>query len=361
MKNPIPAIFLCLTVLLADIHDMSAQTYGSEKTIDTDIRALRYAAIPEFSVQFDDYLQYSPAGLMLALKACGYESRSSWGRMLTADAISTATMAVAVKGLKYSVRRLRPDGSDHESFPSGHAATAFMAATMLHKEYGWKSPWFSIGGYTVAAATGVTRIMNDSHWMSDVVAGAAIGIGAVHLGYFISDCIFKDKGLSAGFQKERFFYDASQKHYAAELLFGRRFIIGTKGRKETGSLPERGGMAGISTDIPVIAGTGITARASASSMTYSTGVTSDLYSTLVGGYWNFHFARCLEFQAKAMAGCAWFQGGCGADLACGAGLSLIIDSNFKLKGFADFESISVSDTRPWINSLVVGYSAAWFW
>lgn len=353
--------FICIISVISNTWTADAQVASPNASIDTDILALRNTAIPDFSWHYDDYLQYAPAGLMLALKACGYESRSSWGRMLTSDAFSAASMAVMVNGIKYSVKRLRPDGSARNSFPSGHTATAFMTAAMLDKEYGWRSPWFSIGGYTAAALTGVSRIMNNRHWMSDVVAGAAVGIGAVHLGYFITDCIFKDKGLSSGFQEERFIYDASQKHYVAELLFGRRFIIGAEGQKEMGILPERGSLAGISADIPVIAGTGITARASASSMIYSTGVASDLYSTIVGGYWNFHFARRLEFQAKAMAGCAWFQGGCGADLACGVGLSLIIDSNFKLKGFADFESISVSNTRPWINSLVVGYSAAWFW
>ena len=153
---------------------------------DTDIHAIRNSCIPGFHYSYDDYLQYGPAGVMLALKASGYESRSSWGRMLTSDALSVAVMSAAVNGVKYSVGRLRPDGSRHNSFPSGHTATAFMTATMLHKEYGWKSPWFSIGGYTAAAVTGVSRLMNNRHWMTDVMAGAAIGIGSVHLGYTLA-------------------------------------------------------------------------------------------------------------------------------------------------------------------------------
>ena len=67
-----------------------------------------------------------------------------------------------------------------------------MSATMLYKEYGWRSPWFSIGGYTIAAATGVSRILNNKHWMTDIAAGAAVGIGAVHLGYYLTDLIFKE-------------------------------------------------------------------------------------------------------------------------------------------------------------------------
>ena len=118
---------------------------------------------------------------MVGMKACGYESRSSWGRMLASDAFPAGVMAIAVNSLKYSIGRLRPDGTSYNSFPSGHTATAFMTASMLHMEYGWRSPWFSIGGYAAAAVTGVSRIMNNRHWMTDVVAGAAIGIGSTDI------------------------------------------------------------------------------------------------------------------------------------------------------------------------------------
>ena len=74
---------------------------------------------------------------------------------------------------------------------------AFMAATMLHKEYGTtRSPWYSIGGYTVATAAAVSRMLNNKHWLSDVMVGAGIGILSTEVGYFLTDLIFKDKGLT---------------------------------------------------------------------------------------------------------------------------------------------------------------------
>ena len=106
-------------------------------------------------------------------------------------------------------------------------------------------------------------------------------------------------------------------------------------------------------------------------MTYSSGAVTPLYSTLAGGFWNFHFARRFEFQTRVMVGYAWMNEGhdgshvglndSGIDLAAGVGLSIITDSNFKLKAFADFESISFGSTRPWVNTLVLGWSSAWFW
>ena len=139
---------------------------------DTDFRRLRNGYVKSFHHDYDDYLQYAPAAVMLGLKAFGVKGRSSWGRMLVSDAFSVGLMAAAVNSLKYSFRVMRPDGSTRNSFPSGHTATVFMTATMLHKEYGHRSPWYSIGAYTVATVTGVTRQLNNRHWMSDVMVGA---------------------------------------------------------------------------------------------------------------------------------------------------------------------------------------------
>ena len=47
----------------------------------------------------------------------------------------------------------------------------------------------------MATVTGVTRQLNNRHWMSDIMVGAGIGILATELGYFLADLIFKDKGL----------------------------------------------------------------------------------------------------------------------------------------------------------------------
>lgn len=358
-------------------------------SIDTDLHALRNCVVPGFHYSYDDYLQYAPAALTLGLKACGYESRSGWGRMIVSDAFSAVIMAGTVNGLKYSVGRLRPDGSRRNSFPSGHTATAFMTATMLHKEYGWRSPWFSIGGYTAAAVTGVSHILNNRHWLSDVIAGGVIGIGLVHLGYFITDCIFKEKGLYDGYVDPEFYYNPAEKHYVAELVFGRRFILGGAGYKAAGTLPVRGSLAGLSADVPLAPGTGLTARASSSSLTFESSEVIPLYSTMAGGFYNFHFAKILELQVKAMAGYAWSGRGyldsemvdmatgksggevtdrvrvpslgAGVALGAGVGLSLITDNNFKIKAFADLESMSLDNTQPWLSTLVLGFSTAWFW
>lgn len=162
---------------------------------DAHFRNLRKDYLPEFRQDNDYCLQYLPAAVMYGMKAFGVESRSSWGRMLVSDLASVAVMGTLVSTLKRTTQVERPDGSNKHSFPSGHTATAFMTATMLTKEYGHKSPWVGIGAYSVASAMGLMRIADNKHWLSDVLAGAGIGILSTELGYYVADLIFKEKGL----------------------------------------------------------------------------------------------------------------------------------------------------------------------
>jgi hypothetical protein len=162
--------------------------------IKRDVRKVNNDINEGFHNKADDYVQYAPMLLTWGLKATGYEGRSQWGRLLASNAFSAVIMAGLVNGIKYSAAEERPDGSTSNSFPSGHTATAFMAATILHKEYGLtRSLWYSVGGYAVATGIGAFRVMNNRHWVSDVLTGAGIGILSTELGYALSDLIFKDK------------------------------------------------------------------------------------------------------------------------------------------------------------------------
>lgn len=160
------------------------------KSEDDHFRTFRNDYIPKFDHWYDDALQYVPAITLLAMKLSGVKSKSSWPQMLTADGFSVALTAGIVELLKTTTNVRRPDGSDNHSFPSGHTATAFMTATMLHHEYGEKYPWLSVLGYGCATATGLMRMANNRHWLSDVMTGAGIGILATEVGYLLSDLIF---------------------------------------------------------------------------------------------------------------------------------------------------------------------------
>ena len=152
--------------------------------------------LTDFKTGIDDYTQFFGPAMVVGLKLGGYEGRSDWPRLLSSAAASYAIMAILVNSIKYGAKEMRPDGSTANSWPSGHTATAFVGASLLHKEYGLtRSPWWSVAGYGVATATGVMRVLNNRHWISDVLSGAGIGIMSTELGYALSDIIFKGKGL----------------------------------------------------------------------------------------------------------------------------------------------------------------------
>ncbi len=191
------------------------------KTRKDDFRGARNNFIPHFHYELDNYIQYSPFALTLALKAAGVEGRNQWGRMLVSSALSYAAMAALVNGAKYTIKEERPDGSSRNSFPSGHTATVFASATILHKEYGLtRSLWYSAAGYAIATATGVMRVMNNRHWASDILAGAGIGIFSVDLGYFLSDIMFKDKYTLRQNQKETNNFLTSPSFFNLNIGFG---------------------------------------------------------------------------------------------------------------------------------------------
>ena len=155
--------------------------------------------ITHFKTEIDNYTQYFGPAMVLGLKLAGVEGRSTWPRLLASTAMSYGIMAAFVNGIKYTAKEMRPDGSTANSWPSGHTATSFVGATLLHHEYGMtRSPWYSIAGYGVATATGIMRVLNNRHWVSDVMSGAGIGIMSTELAYALSDIIFKDRGLLRG-------------------------------------------------------------------------------------------------------------------------------------------------------------------
>ncbi len=152
--------------------------------------------LPDFEDRIDDVTQYVPIMAAFALDAAGVRSKHSQMRKLSTLATMTATSLIVVQGLKYSIAEPRPDGSSNNSFPSGHTATAFMGAHMFHKEYKDRSPFYSIAAYTLAAVTGVLRQLNNRHWISDVFAGAGIGIGVTEFSYFMNDRWWKENGIN---------------------------------------------------------------------------------------------------------------------------------------------------------------------
>lgn len=88
---------------------------------------------------------------------------------------SFASTIATTYALKAVIDKNRPDGSDNDSFPSGHTSMAFQGAAFMQRRYGWK---YGAPAYALATYVGYSRVNNDHHDTSDVLAGALIGIAA---------------------------------------------------------------------------------------------------------------------------------------------------------------------------------------
>ncbi len=141
---------------------------------------------PDFHTKADDYLLFAPAALSLSLGAAGVKGKHPFGEQVLLAILSGLAQGGVTHVLKGISKYPRPDGTTNDSFSSGHTSSAFASATLLHEEYGHRSVWYSVGGYGVATGVGALRILNNRHWLADVLFGAGVGIGAtevVYMGY----------------------------------------------------------------------------------------------------------------------------------------------------------------------------------
>jgi membrane-associated phospholipid phosphatase len=147
-------------------------------------------------ISVDDFSQYIPALAVYGLNNIGIEGKNNLKDRSIILGISMVLVFTSVTALKYITNVERPDGTSY-AFPSGHTATAFAGAEFLWQEYKDKSIWYGISGYAIATATGIIRITNNKHWLTDVAAGAGIGILSTKIAYwlnpYIKRKIFKEK------------------------------------------------------------------------------------------------------------------------------------------------------------------------
>jgi membrane-associated phospholipid phosphatase len=94
-------------------------------------------------------------------------------RAMTYDMLDAAIVNFGYTELiKLAVGRERPNGEDNKSFPSGHTSNSFALAAVAERHYGWK---VGVPAYLLAGVVGASRLQQDKHYLSDVVAGATLG------------------------------------------------------------------------------------------------------------------------------------------------------------------------------------------
>ena len=173
-------------ILTSGFHDTKFQTprYGISSNGFFDFNV---------GIQYDLGKNWWEHGSGLTVHGSGFGANGSEGRNWPRFIVNTGASVVVAYGaktaLKAMVKEERPDHSDNQSFPSGHAAMAFAAARSIDKEFRKDCIWIPIAGYAAATAVGIERVASDRHHWYDVLAGAAVGVGAAELTWWASDKI----------------------------------------------------------------------------------------------------------------------------------------------------------------------------
>jgi membrane-associated phospholipid phosphatase len=153
-----------------------------------DIALNNKSSFNDFLFQYDKYFNFAVPfigivgtyGYGLAFKD---PKIRNLGLQLTEACAYSGIITVALKSIAGRSRPYSDKGNmnwnpftlnnDQLSFPSGHATLSFAFCTVMANYL--DNIYWKIGWYSIAAIVSSARIYHDQHWLSDVIAGSAVG------------------------------------------------------------------------------------------------------------------------------------------------------------------------------------------
>lgn len=176
-----PAIPMAVPLVLISVGSYGAHQKGFLDGYTTPVKS--WVGNSNLSRRADDVFSLLPMPSVYVFDALGMKARHDFANrslvLLKAELMMLGTVHMA----KQLTNVMRPDSSDRFSFPSGHTAQAFVAASFWHHEMGHHGKGYIVAGYAMATAVASLRVMHNKHWVSDVVAGAGTGLLAAEIAY----------------------------------------------------------------------------------------------------------------------------------------------------------------------------------
>ncbi|MFK8044580.1 MAG: phosphatase PAP2 family protein [Crocinitomicaceae bacterium] len=153
-----------------------------------------------YSTNLDDFIQYAPIVMMYSSDLFKIPARNSIWNQTKYLFISELVTGTIVQVLKHTTKIARPNSNTLTAFPSGHTAQAFVAGQVLFHEFYRTRPLLGLSGFIFASSTGALRVVNNRHWVPDVLMGAGIAIFVTNLVYHFEP--FKNWDPFTKFEKD---------------------------------------------------------------------------------------------------------------------------------------------------------------
>lgn len=148
---------------------------------------------PDFHSSAADYIMWSPSASVYMLDALKVKTEHNFTQHLIIEAGSVFITGGIGLGMRIISKQIKVYNDGDTKFPSGHTANAFRGAEILHQELKRKNPVISYSGYIAATAVGLLRIYGKDHYLSEVIAGAGLGIFSTKLTYWLFNKAKKSK------------------------------------------------------------------------------------------------------------------------------------------------------------------------
>lgn len=137
-----------------------------------------------FRTHVDDWIHYGPVLTMYGADLFNVPSKNSVWNQTKYLIMSEAITSGIVLGLKYTLKIQRPNNGAANAYPSGHTSQAFVQSQVLFNEFRDTAPLLAASGFLFSIPTGALRILNNRHWVPDVLLGAGIGMLVVNTIYY---------------------------------------------------------------------------------------------------------------------------------------------------------------------------------
>lgn len=148
---------------------------------------------PDFHTNAADYIMWTPSASVYVLDALKIKSEHNFRQHLLIEGGSILITGGLGLGMRIISKNIKVYNDGDTKFPSGHTANAFRGAEILHQELKRNHPVISYSGYVAAAAVGLLRIYGKEHYLTEVIAGAGLGILSTKLTYWLFDKVKKDR------------------------------------------------------------------------------------------------------------------------------------------------------------------------